>query len=389
MDYSLIFYGKLSPFLQRVRDAVEANEDYMSFSVDTLSEYKQSIGVMAGEGQKALTLFSQMRLMAECYDAGKEYFDRGSSIGLLTGQSASIHPLLSKSDSNISFFKEENGVDSLLEKIDIFFAMGAISVDPTKAGKEIGVINKVIGGSNKFDFNSRQRIERLGFLRPDPVPRKLRQDTVNELKLGRSIKSVDMFSRTQYIDIKNPSIDRSVSRYLAQGKAYEYTEESLKKDPSAIEYLEAEEQIFYPPECGMMKYFSLFAEMLGKDDLQKEVIFKLAELILTKEFNCSLVFHIIKGAKVRRMDGADLEEAQKDPEYWNIKEPNWEDETFEAEENLFTYPYYFAGQCLGFAAVEFKGSKHKAGKINHMKSAAIESVLAACKGAYKGLEAKS
>lgn len=379
MEYNVIFYGKLSPFLEEVAQKVEGNEDALCFRIESLSEYAQSIGIMAGEEQKALTIFGQMKSMAHCFEAGKKLFQSGSALGILCAQDKPMHPLLASGSSNIEFFQESLGADALLEKIDVFFAMGALSLEAPKE-EDAGIFKKKISSSKTvIDTSSRQFVERMGFLEADPPERKLmRENALFMIKQGRPLKSVDMFSR-KLVDIKNVSIDRRVDVYLKKSGVHPYTESWLKKDPEPIDFLEAKEEVYYPPSLGIFRYFPMLSEMIGKDSLQRPVIQRLAALTLEKEFQCETRFYKIAKDKIVPEGGEEaLGEEMDHPSSLNLQGPNWLDESFESEDNVFTLPYYFDGKCRGFAQVFFRN-----GPLKRERAAEVEAVLSVCKGAYK------
>lgn len=365
--------------MRGIQEAIEANDAIMCFSIEVISEYRQIIGQVSGERQKSLTLFSQMKAMAECHDAGKEYFANGTSIGILVGDQRPMHPLITRNGSGIEFFKESLGQEALMEKIEIFLAMGSLSVEAPEI--KIGGPDKksISGAGNVIDTQSKQFIERLGIDENDPEKRTKRDDRTYFVEREyKERKGVDLFAR-KLVNAKNPSIDRRVDQYLSDGQASNYTEAALKKDPDPIEYLEAQEDIYFPPESGLMKYFPLFSEMIGKEHLNKEVMQKLARLVLEKSFNCALDFFTVTDKTViPETQGMELTEELQKVDGWNLNEPHWEDETFASTLNRFIMPFYHNGECNGFARVEIKGED-----LNHSKSAAIEAILSSCKGAYK------
>lgn len=379
MEFNVIFYGHLSPFLEETAKEVEARELGMCFHVEGLSEYRQTIGQMSGGDQKSLTLFSRMKAMSECYEAGKSHFSSGDAFGLLAGTQRPMHPLVAKKDSGLAFYNEADGPEGLLEKIEIFFAMGALSVESEEDETGAARLSANLKASaSVIDTQSRQFIERLSLLEPEPRKEKeKRQAAAALIEQGGELNYADLFA-AKTKTVKDPSIDRKVKTYLGRGGVSEYTEARLKESPDAVEALEAREERYYPPNPGVLKYFPMLAEMIGKDDLERIVIQKLAALVLGKEYQCQTEFYKLDGNKVVSESGIVLDEEAQEPAAWNLDTPNWEDETFEAEDNVFILPYYFDGKCRGFARAVFEKEP-----IDHDKAAAIETVLSVCKGAYK------
>ncbi|MBC77765.1 MAG: hypothetical protein CME64_17300 [Halobacteriovoraceae bacterium] len=393
MEYSVIFFGKITELCSKVIERIESNEENVCFVIDNAMEYNQVLGQYVETG-KVLTVFTDLKSMSDSAAAGRDYFKSNNHHGLLVSGARPMHPLITNPKSNIKFFNSDAGEDKLVNKIEAFLQLGVFVKDKDEEAKikEMDELRSKFRSENSvIDTTSVQRVERLGFAAGDEVERTNRDKEVrqgqersinySDFTMDRSEKKqpadIDMFSR-QLASNKDSGFSRLVDQYREDCEPDKYTDEWIEKDPENVEELLEEEEHFYAPDEGLSKYLSLFAEMLGKETFSKEVLYKLIKMVLGKQHGCEVSFFRIEEGKVYD------DEAQGEPEDLGAAEdfvlntPSWRDETYTDESYQFTMPYYTNGKCYGVAKAVFSNVK-----LNHDEAAKIECVFALAKGVFR------
>ena len=393
MEYSVIFYGRMTELCSKVVEAIESNEENMVFVIDNAMEYAQVLGQYVETG-KVLTVFTDLKSMSDSAAAGRDYFKSPNHFGLLVSSARPMHPLITNPKSNVRFFSSDNGEEKLFNKIEAFLQLGVFVKDQSEEAKlkDLEDMRTRLRSQNSvIDTTSVQRVERLGFAALDDKNENGGDEedskslefeknhpniTIDRFEKKRPA-DIDMFSR-QLVSDKSSGFSRLIDQYKEECEPDKYTEDWLDVNPESVEELMEKEEQFYAPDEDLSKYLSLFAEMLGKETFSKEVLYKLIKMVLGKQHGCEVSFYRVDEGKVFDDELQGEQEALGEVGDFKLDTPSWSDETFSKESYNFTMPYYTNGKVYGLAVATFSNTT-----LTHDDASKVECVFALAKGVFR------